>query len=100
MDQKNETNETNETNEQIERILKQTNYTKEEAREKLLENDMDEIQVIKKYLGIPEKKTQPIKSLQQEIYKQIRYQMDDSMRTYNEKQHNKLKKEIDDLMNA
>ena len=72
-------------NNKIEVILRQTDYTELEAKEKLSENNYDHIKVIKIFLGVKEKKEEGIKSINQEIYKQIRYKMDASMREYNKK---------------
>jgi hypothetical protein len=69
----------------IEIITRQTNYTMEEAREKLVENNNDHEKVIKLFLGIKDKVNAPIKSINQEIYRQLRYKMDASMREYNNK---------------
>jgi hypothetical protein len=66
----------------VQMILRQTDYTKEEALQKLLEYNYDPILVIKKFLGIPEKKRSPIISVNQEIYRQLRCKLDDSMRDY------------------
>lgn len=48
------------------------------------------IQIGYQIIRIPEKKTQPIKNVNQEIYKQIRYKLDSTMREYN------LRKERDE----
>ena len=45
----------------------------------------DELKVIRCYFGIPEKINKPIKTLNQEIYKQIRYRLDSNMRDYHER---------------
>jgi hypothetical protein len=82
--------ETELIDEKIQKVLRQTNYSEEEAREKLKENDFDEIKIIKSYLGIIEKKQSKITSINQEIYKQLRYKMDDSMNNYREKQNDTL----------
>jgi len=74
--------ETSEIEEKVQKILRQTDYTHEQATEKLKEFSFDEIKVIKAYLGIPEKKTNGITSINQEIYKQIRYKLDSNMRDY------------------
>lgn len=75
-----------ELNEKIQIILRQTDYTEEIAREKLEEMHGDHIKIIKSFLGITEKKEPTkIKSLNQEIYKQLRYKLDESMRDYNER---------------
>ena len=80
----------NDIQEKVEMILRQTNYSEEEAKNKLREFNYDNIQVIKSYLGITEKKAPPIKNVNQEIYKQIRYRLDSNMREYN------LRKERDE----
>jgi hypothetical protein len=56
----------------IQLILRQTNYTETEAEEKLIFFHEDHISVIKDFLGIKEKREQPMVSLNQEIYKQLR----------------------------
>lgn len=71
----------------VAKVLAQTNYTEEVAKTKLQEFNYDLMRVLKDYMGIPEKKTnqQQIKSINQEIYKQIRHTLDSSMREYREK---------------
>ena len=65
-------------------VISQTNYTIEEAKEKLKLFNYDYIKVIKDFMKIPEKKV-TVKTVNQEIYKQIRNTLDESMRKYNEK---------------
>jgi hypothetical protein len=77
--------ETSKIDEKIELLLRQTDYTKEVAFEKLKENEFDEIKVIRSYFGINEKKNKPIHSINQEIYKQIRHRLDSNMRDYQER---------------
>ena len=77
--------ETNQIEEKIQKVMRQTDYTEEMAREKLKLFNYDEILVIKTYLGITDKKEQPIKSVNQEIYKQLRYRLDSNMRNYQER---------------
>ena len=77
--------ETSKIDEKIELVLRQTNYTKEEAFEKLKENNYDEVKVIRCYFGIPDKKDQTVNSINQEIYKQIRYRLNSNMRDYQER---------------
>ena len=83
------------TQEKIDVIMRQTDYTESSAREKLLETRGDHIQVIKNYMGITEKKAPVMKSVNQEIYRQLRYKMDNSIRDYNKKQEEKLTLEIE-----
>jgi hypothetical protein len=79
-----------EIQEKVEMILRQTDYTEEEAKNKLIEFNYDHIKVVKSYLGITEKKEPPVKTVNQEIYKQIRYKLDSTMREFN------LRKERDE----
>ncbi len=72
----------------IQIILRQTDYTEEIAREKLKEYNFDHLLVIKSYFGIIEKKPQVIESLNQEIYKQMRYKLDGVIRDYNFRKEN------------
>ena len=66
--------------------MSQTNYNEEFAREKLKEFNNDFMKVLKDYMGIPEKKeNSQIKSVNQEIYKQIRYSLDQTMKDYRDK---------------
>ena len=81
-------------NDKIQMILRQTNYDVCVAREKLIEYNNDEIKVIKNYMGIQDKKDVKKASLNQEIYKQLRTKLDDSMKGYNKKQEEKLSSEI------
>jgi hypothetical protein len=59
--------------EKVQMILRQTDYTEEQAREKLKEFNNDSLLVIKNYFGITEKKAPIAKSKNQEIYRQIRH---------------------------
>lgn len=70
----------------VKNIMVQTTYTEEVAREKLRIFNYDFMRVLKDYMGIPEKKEiTKIKSVNQEIYKQIRYNLDQTMKEYREK---------------
>jgi len=89
-----------ETKDKIEMIIRQTDYDEETARKKLTEYNNDYLKVIKSYFGIEDKiKENPtkIKSLNQEIYRQIRHKMDYSIQDYNKKQEIKLQDEISKL---
>jgi hypothetical protein len=85
--------ESNELQDNIAVIMRQTNYTETEAMDQLKLFNYDHIKVIKKYLGIDEKVTnkQGVNP-NQEIYKQMRFKLDNAMRNYNErKAHNETK---------
>ena len=69
-------------------IISQTNYTEDEAREWLEKFDGDHIAVIKNYLGIKPSMPKPITSVNQEIYKMLRKQIDIS--DFNNKQFSRL----------
>lgn len=67
----------------IKHIMTQTTYSEEEARKKLLEFNGDFMKVLKNFMGIPDKKeNNQIKSVNQEIYKQIRKSLDQTMKEY------------------
>jgi hypothetical protein len=85
----------NATLEKINIILRQTDYEESVAREKLIENGGDHVKVIKNYLGIQEKIEKKPTSVNQEIYRQLRIKMNDSMLNYNKKQKEKLAQEIE-----
>lgn len=70
----------------IDIIVRQTNYTPEEALQKLTEFEGNEIHVIKDFLGIPITKVSPaVKSVNQAIYKELRGHLDSSMKKYRER---------------
>ena len=62
-------------------VLSQTNYTEDEAKEKLELFNNDYMKVLKEYLRIPEQK-EKINSVNQEIFKQMRKNLDVSMKEY------------------
>jgi hypothetical protein len=71
--------------EKIQIIMRQTDYNEETVKEKLTEFNYDYLAVIKAFLGITEKTEQPVKNINQEIYRQIRYKLDANMREYNQR---------------
>lgn len=80
--------ESDQIDNKIQIILRQTDYTEEIAREKLKEHNYDHMLVIKLYFGITDKKPPVIESLNQEIYKQMRYKLDGVIRDYNFRKEN------------
>ena len=81
------------------KIMNQTNYTKEEATNKLILFNDDYIKVIKDYMNIPihnpeEKK---VKSVNQEIFRQIRIKLDNSMKNYRDKNPINVEQVIDNF---
>ena len=67
------------------KVMSQTNYTEEQAIEKLKLFNCDYVKVIKDYMGIPEKKKEGnVKSVNQEIFRQIRTKLDNTMKEYRE----------------
>ena len=82
----------------VKKVISQTNYTEEEAKEKLRLFNCDYIKVIKDYMGIPEKKEEKyVKSVNQEIFRQIRTKLDSSMKEYREKHPIDIKHVIDNF---
>ena len=79
--------------EDIDFIMRQTNYTREISSQKLIEHNHNKLDVIKEFMGIPlTHKEVPKKSIQQEIYSQIRKKID--ITDFYKKQNEKLEKEI------
>jgi hypothetical protein len=75
--------ETDLIDEKIQMVMRQTDYNEEVAREKLLEHGFDEIATIKSYLGIHVKnEPEKVRSINQEIYKQLRHKLDSNMQDY------------------
>ena len=87
-----------ELNENVKKVLIQTNYTEEEAIQKLQLYNCDYMKVIKDYMGIPEKKEEKkVKSVNQEIFRQIRTKLDSSMKEYRDKNPINLEQVIENL---
>ena len=74
--------ETDHIDEKIQIVMRQTDYSENIAREKLKEHNFDEIATIKAYLCITEKKALPVKSVNQEIYRQLRSRLNSNMKDY------------------
>jgi hypothetical protein len=75
--------ETDKVKEKLAIVMRQTDYNEEVALEKLKLYNYDEILTIKAYLGVPIKKVDaPVKSVNQEIYRQLRSKLDSNMRDY------------------
>ena len=72
-------------NKHVKLVMSQTNYTEEQTIEKLKLFNCDYVKVIKDYMGIPEKKKEGnVKSVNQEIFRQIRTKLDNTMKEYRE----------------
>lgn len=66
-------------------VMSQTNYTEDEARNKLKQFNSDYMKVLKDYMNLDvNKKEMKIKSVNQEMFKQMRNHLDSSMREYRE----------------
>jgi len=80
-----EEREEREHSQKIQMILRQTDLSESQASHKLDQFNNDEIMVIKDFLGIQQKKELPIQSINQEIYKQIRFKLDYCMRDFEQR---------------
>jgi hypothetical protein len=81
--------------EKIDMIKRQTDCTDDvEIFQKLIEMEDDHIRVIKFYLGITTAPNKTKKTVNQEIYAQIRHKMDISMKKYNADQYVKLEQDL------
>jgi hypothetical protein len=76
---------TDDIDDKVQIILRQTDYSEEQAREKLLEFNYDEVLVIKSYFGISDRKKQSVNSINQAIYKQLRSHLDCAMKDYRDR---------------
>lgn len=72
-------------NELIQKVKRQTTLEEDEIKSQLLDNNYDYMKVIKNHFSVPEKKEKEIISINQEIYKQIRFKMDNIMKDFNER---------------
>jgi len=72
-------------------VMRQTEYNYEEAKQKVIENNYNYVEVIQNYLGKTKEKKQP-KTVNQKIYKEIRSFMDygSEKYEYNKKQQQKM----------
>ena len=87
--------ETDQIDAKVQIILRQTNYTLDQAKEKLQEFNFNEEDVIRDYFGVNKKTTtQKITSVNQTIYKQLRGYLDGAMKNYRERVNNGEAKKI------
>jgi len=77
----------------IEMVMRQTEYSYEEACEKLKTNNNNYISVIREYMGIEKTQDKSVKSINQHVYKEIRGLMDTAAYTYRRKQEMEKQKE-------
>ena len=72
-------------------VMRQTEYTEEQALKKLQEFNFDVMAVVRDYMGINIKNIEPpVKSVNQQIYGEIRNMMDNAASNY------RIKKEMDE----
>lgn len=76
----------------IEMVMRQTQYTYEEAAEQLEKHNNDYIKVIRESLGINKTEDKSVKSINQQVYREIRGLMDDAANTYRRKKEMEEKK--------
>jgi hypothetical protein len=87
--------ETDQIDAKVQIILRQTDYTSEQAKEKLQQFNFNEEEVIRDYFGVSKKTTQQkITSVNQTIYKQLRGYLDGAMKNYRERVNNGEAKKI------
>jgi hypothetical protein len=75
-------------------VMKQTTYSREESKEKLIAHNLNHISVIQEFMGIAKKNAPKIRSVNQAIYSELRHQLDSSIKGYNDKKHEELQKEF------
>ena len=73
-------------------VMRQTDYSEEQALEKLKQHNNDIMSIVREYMGVSAiTKKNELKSVNQQIYKEIRTLMDDAAASY------KMKKETQQL---
>ena len=77
----------------IEMVMRQTQYTYEEAAEKLEKCDNNYVIVIRESMGINKEEDNSVTSINQHVYKEIRGLMDTAAGNYRRKQEIERKKE-------
>ena len=76
----------------IEMVMRQTQYTYEEAADQLEKYNNDYIKVIRESMGINKTEDKSVKSINQQVYREIRGLMDDAASTYRRKKEMEEKK--------
>lgn len=94
--------------EMLAKVQAQTTYSKEEAEQKLVLMQYDYIAVIRDYMGLPTKPNQnqiqdtgrkiPLKSVNQEIFRQFRTTLDASMKEYRDKHPIQIEHVVDNFL--
>jgi hypothetical protein len=75
-------------------VSRQTDYTMDEIKDKLIEHDYQYLDIIKEYMGVEKEKPYKISSLNQEIYKQIRFKLDAATKDFNNKQYERVLEDL------
>lgn len=92
--------------EMLAKVQAQTTYSKEEAEQKLVLMNYDYVAVIRDYMGLPTKPSQgqgtgrkiPLKSVNQEIFRQFRTTLDASMKEYRDKHPIQIEQVVDNFL--
>jgi septum formation topological specificity factor MinE len=74
----------------IDIICRQTDYTKEIAKEKLAEFDNDYLKVIKNYMGVKPREVKTCAYVSQQRYKIMRDELDKAYKSYRDKKEHEL----------
>lgn len=74
-------------------VIRQTDYNKEDAKQKLIENDMNVKNVIRNWMGISSEKPKQNKSTNQMVFSEFRKFLTDASMDYHKKQE--LKKNFE-----
>ena len=77
----------------IEMVMRQTNYSYEDAESNLVKNRNDYMKVIREAIGVTTKETESVTSINQGIYKEIRGMMDTAAASHRRKKELEEKKE-------
>lgn len=75
-------------------VIRQTDYDKEKALEKLKEHNMVTLDVIKEYMGIPLKREMRKVTTNQAIFREFRTFLDEACCNYNKQKEMEQKKQL------
>ena len=75
-------------------VMRQTDYDKEKALEKLKQHNMVALDVVKEYMGIPLKRERKKVSTNQAVFREFRTFLDEACSNYNKKKEMEQKKQL------
>lgn len=75
-------------------VMRQTDYDKEKALEKLKEHNMVALDVVKEYMGVPLKREKKAVTTNQAVFREFRTFLDDACNNYQRQKEMKEQREL------